>query len=459
VVRTEMMRYKSLSHASQFNLHPHSSLKLSISGKFLRLLTNASIERCALILTAIILLSIVLVSLTLHTATADERGETEHAFQVWLHGDFKRTAMQQGISDQTLTEAFSGIKLNWSIPDLRPSSAPAVTNKWQQSEFRAPARYFDQASIRTLIRIARTKLLKHGETIASIEARFGVPGGILLAIWGRESAFGAAKIPHDALRALATQAFIGRRREFFAHELLAALAMLQSGDVSRVELRSSWAGALGQPQFLPSKYLAYAIDGDGDGTRDIWNSVPDTLASIANFLNENGWQSGQDWGFESVIPPSLACSLEGPDQGRLIGDWIALGVKRVSSRVFPDAEKTRPGFLLMPAGRYGPAFIAKPNFYVLKSYNESDLYALFIGHLNDRIRANQPFASAWDNVADFKRTDIHLLQLYLENQGYDVGGADGLIGHKTRRSVGDYQSSIGVKQTCFPDLRLIESIL
>ncbi len=164
---------------------------------------------------------------------------------------------------------------------------------------------------------------------------------------------------------------------------------------------------MGQPQFLPTKFLSFAVDADGDGRRDIWTSEVDTLGSIANFLKSNGWQGDRDWGFEARIPKSVSCAMECPDQGMAIDDWVALGVTRISDRPFPDHERTRPGFLMMPAGRYGPAFITTENFYVLKTYNESDLYALFIGHLADRMRWNNAFVAPWRSLSGFNRGDVH----------------------------------------------------
>ena len=164
-------------------------------------------------------------------------------------------------------------------------------------------------------------------------------------------------------------------------------------------MRSSWAGALGQPQFLPSSFLEHAVDFDGDGHADIWNSNADAMASIANYLVNYGWVKGRDWGFEVTVPDSVSCALEGPDQGRRISDWAAMGISRVNGKPFPAGEARAEGYLLMPAGRNGPAFIVTPNFYVLKEYNESDLYALFIGHGADRIaHGDRNFAGKWGKV-------------------------------------------------------------
>lgn len=206
-------------------------------------------------------------------------------------------------------------------------------------------------------------------------------------------------------------------------------------------------------------FLRYAADYDGDGRRDIWNSVPDTLASIAAYLQHFGWQRDRDWGFEISVPQTVSCSLEGPDQGRLIKDWAALGITRVNGKAFPAHEAGQQGFLLMPAGRYGPAFIVTPNFYVLKNYNMSDLYALFIGHTADRMRyGGGNFQQGWGKVGALYRSDIAAMQRRLQKQGYDVGKPDGLAGFKTRRSLGMWQEKNGQAATCFPDKALVQAI-
>jgi membrane-bound lytic murein transglycosylase B len=224
-------------------------------------------------------------------------------------------------------------------------------------------------------------------------------------------------------------------------------------------MKSSWAGALGQPQFMPTSFLKHAVDFDGDGRVDIWNSTPDTLASIANYLVHYGWAKGRGWGFEVTVPESVSCSLEGPDQGKSISQWAAMGIKRVGAKPFPASELKAEGFLLMPAGRSGPAFIATPNFYVLKQYNTSDLYALFIGHGADRIaHGDSDFSGSWGAVGGLYRSDIAGLQRALEAKGYDVGSADGLPGFKTRRSIGEWQAKNGRAATCFPDADLVAAL-
>ena len=265
-------------------------------------------------------------------------------------------------------------------------------------------------------------------------------------------------MPYDAFEVLGTKAFLSTRKDMFRKEVLAALEVVERGLASRAQMRSSWAGALGQPQFLPSSFLGHAVDFDGDGHADIWNSNADAMASIANYLVNYGWVKGR-WGFEVTVPDSVSCALEGPDQGRRISEWSAMGISRVNGKPFPSGEARAEGYLLMPAGRHGPAFIVTPNFYVLKEYNESDLYALFIGHGADRIaRGDKNFEGKWGKVGGLYRSDIATLQRALEGKGYDVGSADGLPGFKTRRSIGDWQARNGRAATCFPDRELVAAV-
>jgi lytic murein transglycosylase len=371
-------------------------------------------------------------------------------FRQWLSAELWPDARKAGVSEKTFSAAFDGLTIDRNLPDLvLPGQNPADTQ--HQAEFRSPGAYFAENTIKGVTGGGRGRVQTHAETLARIESRTGVPGAIAVAIWGRESGFGTAKIPHDAIRVLATKAFASTRKDMFRKEIVAALVMLERG-VPRAAMKSSWAGALGQPQFLPSSYLAHAADGDGDRAADIWNSAPDTLASIASYLQHFGWVKGRDWGFEVTVPDSVSCALEGPDQGRKIADWAAMGITRVSGRPFPAHEASQQGFLLMPAGRHGPAFVVTPNFYVLKAYNESDLYALFVGHAADRIaHGDKTFSAGWGKVGGLKRSDVARMQRALEKLGHDVGGADGLAGFKTRRSIGLWQARNGETPTCFPE--------
>ena len=391
------------------------------------------------------------------TAAVDKPG-LERAFQQWIENDIWAEAKEAGLSRGTFTTAFGGVKLDWKMPELRPPGAPAdKPRREHQAEFGIPGAYFNQRRLDDSVAHGRARLAKWTKTLAAIEERYGVPAGIIIGIWARESSFGNAVIPHATIRTLATHAFIGRRPELFRKELIAALQIIQNGDISAAKMKSSWAGALGQPQFLPSQYLRFAVDFDGDGKRDIWNSVPDSLASIANYLRGVGWNPRRGWGLEVHLPADVSCTLEGPEQGMPMEDWAKLGVTRISGDPLPGKDG-RAGHLLLPAGRHGPAFIVSENFYVLKNYNFSDLYALYVGHLADRLDSNRKFATGWGKVGGFTRFDVRRMQLALEELDHDVGGADGIVGFKTRIAVGLWQAKAGQPTTCFPDARMVREV-
>lgn len=390
------------------------------------------------------------------TASAQDRAKIERQFQTWLEQTIWPQARAQGVSRQTFDRAFDGVTLNWKLPDLvPPGGATKVPKTQKQAEFRSPVRYFNANTVQGAAAVGRQMAKRHAAALAQAEQRSGVPARIILAIWGRESGYGQVPIRHDAVQVLATKGFMSTRADYFTTELLAALQIAQAGHAPSRKMKSSWAGALGQPQFMPSNFLTYARDGNGDGRADIWGSAEDTIASIAHYLDQHGWVTGRDWGFEVTVPASVSCALEGPDQGRPIRKWSAMGITRVSGKPFPKHEQKGEGYLMMPAGRNGPAFIVTPNFYVLKEYNKSDLYALFVGHVGDRIQYGVgDFSARWGKVDTLYRPEIAAMQRVLEQQGHDVGGADGLPGYKTRRSIGRWQEATGRSPTCFPDKQL-----
>ncbi|MGB7334411.1 MAG: lytic murein transglycosylase [Salaquimonas sp.] len=384
------------------------------------------------------------------------QSSVDAAFQVWLKSDLWPEARAKGISSKTFNAAFQGVSPNLKLPDLViPGQKKKVPKKQRQAEFRSPAAYFAPNIIGGVISGGKKRLGKYGSALKSIERQTGVPARIILAIWGRESAFGSAKIPYNAFEVLGTKAFMSTRKDYFREEVIAALQMVDQKGIRISTMRGSWAGALGQPQFMPSSYLAHARDFDGDKVPDIWNSVPDTLGSIGGYLADKGWVAGRDWGFEVSLPQSVSCALEGPDQGRKISEWTRLGINRINGKPFPGNELKGEGYLMLPAGRFGPAFIVTPNFFVIKEYNKSDLYALFVGHAGDRLQyGGSAFTGSWGDVGGMYRSDIAKIQRGLQKIGYDVGGADGLPGFKTRRSIGDWQQKNGLNPTCFPESSL-----
>ncbi|SOC41213.1 lytic murein transglycosylase [Rhizobium subbaraonis] len=387
---------------------------------------------------------------------AQSRTDVERQFQAWLQKDLWPEASQAGVSQKAFAAAFQGISLNWDLPDLvPPGSRPKRDQKQSQAEFSSPGAYFSEKRLQGLAASGRTLAKTHAATLRKVEQAYGVPGEIVLAVWGRESGFGRADIPHPAIEVLATKAFMSTRKDMFRRELIAALHIVDGGDRTPAQLKGSWAGAMGQPQFMPTSYLKYAVDFDGDGVRDIWNSVPDSLASIANYLRQKGWEQGRSWGFEVRIPDGVSCAQEGPDLAKPISQWSAAGIERVSGKPFARSEAGASGMMLVPAGTHGPEFIVTPNFYVIKEYNNSDLYALYIGNLADRIAyGSGSFTGAWGDVGKMLRSDVLSMQKALVAKGYDVGKVDGLPGYKTRRSLGAWQAKAGLQPTCYPDASL-----
>jgi lytic murein transglycosylase len=378
------------------------------------------------------------------------------AFQMWVNNDLRSLATAKGISLKTFDSSLSNVKLNLDLPDLvLPGKKPKVPVKQNQAEFSSPANYFTEKTIAPLVSGGKARSKQYDKTLTAIEKKYGVPRGIILAIWGRESGFGKVQGSYSAFDVLATKAFLSIRKDLFLKEILAALEIVEKGYASPDMMKTSWAGAMGQPQFLPSSYLEHAVDFDGDGRRDIWRSAPDTMASIANYLVHYGWEKGRVWGWEVLVPDDVSCALEGPDQGKSLSAWTGAGITGINTQAFNKAETGKEQFLMTPAGRSGPQFLATANFYVIKNYNISDLYALFIGHVADRISTGgSEFVTSWGVVDTLNRSDIAAIQDLLVSKGYDVGKPDGLPGFKTRRSIGDWQTKNGMEATCFPSIKL-----
>ena len=353
------------------------------------------------------------------------------------------------MSRATFDDATRGLEPDLTLPDLvipgRPDNQPA------QPEFvQTPAEYLKEAAFAPLAAQGRKLAEQHRATLTKIEQRFGVPGSIVLAIWARETNYGAAKLPYSAIRALATEAWLGRRKEQFREEFLLALKMLQEGVVALAAMKSSWAGAMGHPQLLPSGFYKYAIDFDGDGERDIWTSVPDALGTIANHLKELGWQRGQRWGYEVRAPRDLDCGMARPAVTMTIGEWLKRGYAPAHNAKLSAGELAQKASLLLPAGIYGPAFLVTPNYFALKDYNYSDLYVLFVGHLADRIAGAPPFEQPWGKVAQLPSAALEKMQAALTRLGLYADKIDGKAGMLTRAALGAYQKANGLTLDCWP---------
>jgi len=277
----------------------------------------------------------------------------------------------------------------------------------------------------------------------AVEQQYGVPRDILIAVWAMESAFGAVQGDFDVVRCMASLAYHGRRRNFAETELIAALKVIDSGEASRAQLKGSWAGAMGQTQFLPSNYLSTAVDGDGDGKRDIWGSNHDALASAANLLAKGGWVRGQSWAREVTLPAGFDYSLtEGP---RETPDWWAQrGVKPADGRPWSPADLAAPAQLVAPAGASGPIFLLLPNHFAIRKYNNSTAYALGIGLLADRFAGGGPLVTAWPYETPLAIGDRIAAQTALLRLGFNPGEPDGVVGVNTRTALRNWQKARGL---------------
>jgi lytic murein transglycosylase len=370
------------------------------------------------------------------------------AFQSFLQSLWP-DAQKIGVSRPVFDAAIRGLEPDLSLPDLNvPGKADRPPPA--QAEFvQTPANYVRESSIARLAAQGKKLYDKHRATLDGIERRFGVPGAVVLAIWGRETAYGSHKLPHDALRVLATQAYIGRRKDMFRGELLVAFRMLQDG-VPRERLRSSWGGAMGLTQFLPSEFGKHGVDFDGDGKVDLWTSIPDALASAAQQLANKGWQRGERWAYEVRTPSDVDCTIAQPGHVMPIGEWLRRGYVPSYGRKLSASEQKNDASLLLPEGTYGPAFLTPKNYYVIKEYNFSDLYVLFVGHLSDRIMDGRPFEKTWSKNAQLRTEEVESMQRTLAERGIYRDKIDGKAGMLTRAALGHYQKSNGLNLDCWP---------
>ena len=386
--------------------------------------------------------------LTLLLCAMPQAHAADPAFQNFLQSLWPE-AQQRGVSRATFDAAIRGLEPDLSLPDLAVAGRPERPPPSQPEFVQTPADYVRESSIARLAAEGKKLLDAHRSTLDAIEKQFGVAPQIILAIWGRETAFGGYKLPHDAVRVLATQAYTGRRKDMFRGEFLAALKMLQDG-VPREKMRSSWGGAMGLTQFLPSEYYQHAVDFDGDGKVDIWTSIPDALASAAKQLANKGWQRGERWAYEVRVPGNVDCTIAQPSHVMPIGEWLKRGYVPAYGRKLAANELKNEASLLLPEGTYGPGFLTPKNYFVIKEYNFSDLYVLFVGHLSDRIVDARPFEKAWSKNAQLRTEQVEAMQKTLTARGLYRDKLDGKAGMLTRAALGEYQKANGLKLDCWP---------
>jgi lytic murein transglycosylase len=399
----------------------------------------------------------ILVGAWLAAAAATPAHAADPAFQKWLE-DLWPQAQALGISRRTFDAATHGLEPDLTLPDLDLPGREGVPPRGQAEFVQTPADYIKEANIARLAEQAKKLAAEHARTLAAIEQQFGVPGNVLLAIWGRETAFGGYKLPKNAVTVLATQAYYGRRKDMFRQELLYALKMLEEGHIKLADMRSSWGGAMGLTQFLPSEFYNHAVDFDGDGKKDIWKSVPDALASAAQQLVGKGWQRGMRWAYEVRAPQGVDCTVGVPELTRPLGEWLAQGFVLAYGRKPAAAELKEPASLLLPEGIYGPAFLTLKNYYVIKEYNFSDLYVLFVGHLSDRISDPRPFETPWSKNTQLRTAQVEAMQRTLTKLGLYKDKIDGKAGMLTRAAVGAYQKANRIKVDCWPTAAVLDDM-
>ncbi|MDP3854251.1 lytic murein transglycosylase [Phenylobacterium sp.] len=362
----------------------------------------------------------------------DPASSGDASFDEW-RGQFRNRAVAAGLPTGLLDRELAGLTPNPRVISLDSA----------QPEFSKPVGDYIKGTVSD-DRIARGQRYRAELPFwGGVEQRFGVPRDILIAVWAMESGFGAIQGDFDVVRCMASLAFHGRRRAFAEGELIAALKIIQSGEADRGRLKGSWAGAMGQTQFLPSNYLATAVDGDSDGRRDIWGSSNDALASAANLLAKGGWTRGEGWAREVSIPPGFDYSLtEGP---RETPDWWAeLGVKPADGKGWSASDRAAKAMLAAPAGASGPVFLLLPNHFAIRKYNNSTAYALGIGLLADRFSGGGPLARAWPIETPLGIGDRIAAQTALARLGFSPGEPDGVVGINTRGALRAWQKARGI---------------
>jgi membrane-bound lytic murein transglycosylase B len=367
----------------------------------------------------------------------------DETFARWL-ADFRIRALAEGIRASTFDRAFAGVEPNQDILD-RESRQPEFTRPiWE---------YLDSAVSESRLRDGRAMLREHERLLDAIEARYDVDREMVIAVWGLESAYGRLRGRTEIIPALATLAMSSRRARFYEAQLVGALQILQAGDVRPEQMVGSWAGAMGHTQFIPTSYLAYAVDFTGDGRRDIWSDDPaDSLASTAAYLARHGWERGQPWGVEVLIPRGFNPRLA--NTSRDLREWVALGIAPQPGHTLPSNGEAQ---LLFPAGSEGPAFLALRNFRVIKRYNNADAYAIAVGHLADRLRGAGEFVADWPRGdRPLSRAEREELQRVLQRAGLYAGDIDGRVGSGTLAAVRDWQAANGLAPDGYVSLALLQ---
>jgi len=379
-------------------------------------------------------------------ATAASSSQAQDGFQPWLEG-LRKDALAEGVSAQTLNQALAGL-----APD-----AEVIKRDRRQPEFTLTFwRYLNNAVSERRIERARSLMTTHRPLLEEVRRKYGVQPRFLVAFWGLESNFGDYTGGFPVVRSLATLAHDPRRSRFFRRQLLDALKILDEGHIPLESMMGSWAGAMGQVQFIPSTFRAFAVDHDGDGRRDLWNSLPDIFASAANYLSSEGWKGDETWGREIKLPGGFDWNLTEPGTKKPLAEWQKLGVRRADGGDLPRADMS--GAIVLPAGHQGPAFLVYGNFRTTMIWNRSTLYALAIGHLADRIAGKGPLLSKAVEENPLRYEELKEIQVLLAKVGFDTGKPDGIIGRNTRKALRAYQRQENLPPDGYPSRDLLNRL-
>ncbi len=358
-------------------------------------------------------------------------------------------ARAQGVSRPVFDLAMRGL-----VPD---TDIIALLDD-QPEHSKTVAEYLSQVVSSARIETGQRKATELAPILVRIERAYGVDRYVVLAVWGIETSFGASTGSRSVIRSLATLAIADSRRpHYWRKELLTALVILQRGDITPDRMTGSWAGAMGHTQFMPASFMAHAVDFDNDGRRNIWTSIPDALASTANYLKHAGWVAGESWGYEAVPPRDFDFAHAAPARARTLFDWLALGMSPPAGRKFLPARGQLQ--VMLPAGARGPAFLVTRNFKALMRYNNSVSYALAVGHLADRIAGDAGLATPWpsaDRALSF--AERQELQRLLQSKGHDIDTIDGRIGGQTRDAIRAFQRARGLPEDGHPNPDLLEKV-
>ncbi|MGB0671007.1 MAG: lytic murein transglycosylase [Rhodospirillales bacterium] len=366
-------------------------------------------------------------------------------FDQWLTG-VEREAVARGLSADFAARALSGVQQVERVIELDNKQPEFTQTFWA---------YLDKRVTDSRIERGRDLLTRHKDLFARIEAQYGVQARFLVAFWGLETNFGSFTGKMPMLSSLATLAYNPRRADFFREQLLTALDLMAAGDLA-VDAESSWAGAFGNVQFMPTTFKAHAVDGDGDGKRDHFGSLPDIFASASNFLRAAGWQPDRTWGREVRVPAGIDLDLTGLGTTKNLTEWQALGVRRFDGRDLPQVDIEAS--LIMPAGVRGPAFLVYQNFRTIMVWNRSVSYAIAVGHLADRFIGQPPFLSPRRAEQPLSRQDVMDMQGRLAALGFETGGVDGILGSGTRKAIRAFQKASGLPADGHADATLLEAV-